>query len=152
MDRRELLSLVGAVALAGCDEPAAPAAPSQSGSAAPPPPEPFRFGTDLDAGVARATREKRPLILFFTAAWSVACKELEKSFTTPAVEHAAHGFVGVLVDVSDNENDVVVAKMRAYDVRNVPAVIVTDSSGREVHRGYAVEPPETWVERLREVG
>jgi thiol:disulfide interchange protein len=81
----------------------------------------------------------------------VACKEQMKVFETADFEKAAAGFVGVLVDVTDNEDEKVRAKMAAHKILGVPAVLLLDSTGQEMYRASSLEPLDKWVTRLAQV-
>jgi hypothetical protein len=122
--------------------------PSVGGAA--PPLEPFKFGADLDAGIALAAREKRPLLVFFSAEWNIPCKEQQKVFETADFRNAAGGFVGVLVDVTNDDAKAQKA-MLEHKVTGVPAVLVADSTGKVVHRVQTLEPLDKWLERLAQV-
>lgn len=149
--RRALLSLIG-LAASSCDEPGPPPeGQASASSSALPEPEPFEFGRDLEAGVALARREKRRLILFFSAEWNGACKAQQKVFATPEFKKAAAGFVGVLVDVTDQDEPKAKKAVIDYRPAGVLAVLLFDSTGSEVQRVDSFEPLDDWLERLARV-
>ena len=91
--------------------------------------------TDPIAARQRAQSESRPLMVDFTAAWCVACKELEKfTFSDPRVEKEAGRFVAVRVDATDDEDPKVVRAMSEFKVVGLPTVILYDSKGKEAAR------------------
>jgi thioredoxin:protein disulfide reductase len=83
----------------------------------------------------RALAESRPLIVDFTAAWCVACKEMEKhTFNDERVQREAGRFVAVRVDVTDDEDPRVKATTTEHAVRGLPTVILFRSDGAEAQR------------------
>lgn len=91
--------------------------------------------TDPVAARSRAQSESRPLMVDFTAAWCVACKELEKfTFSDPRVQKEAGRFVAVRVDATDDEDPKVVRAMSEFKVVGLPTVVLYDSDGREAAR------------------
>ena len=83
----------------------------------------------------RARAESRPLIVDFTAAWCVACKEMEKhTFADERVQREAGRFLAVRVDVTDDEDPRVKATTREHAVRGLPTVILFGSNGSEALR------------------
>lgn len=113
--------------------------------------EPFHFTSDLPAGLERASREKRPMLLFFSAEWNLACKELGKVFASPRFAEAASRFVGVRLDFTDDEKPEVKRLQDAYRTRGLPTVILLDENGKETHRFESYEPEETWLARLAQM-
>lgn len=80
----------------------------------------------------RAQREKRPLMVDFTADWCGACKELAKhTFSDPRVMEKTGGFVAVKVDATDDENPQVEQVKGKYKVVGLPTVVIFDSTGKE---------------------
>ncbi|MEY4547542.1 MAG: thiol:disulfide interchange protein DsbD [Pseudomonadota bacterium] len=83
----------------------------------------------------RALEESRPLLVDFTAAWCVACKEMEKhTFTDERVQQEAGRFIAVRVDVTDDEDPRVKATTQEHAVRGLPTVILFNSDGGEAVR------------------
>jgi thioredoxin:protein disulfide reductase len=101
---------------------------------------------------ARASAEKRPLLIDFTAAWCVACRDLSReTFADPLVVDEARRFVSVVVDVT-NEDDASVGEIaKRYRVVGLPTVLVIGSDGRERSRFTDFVPPGQFVQALRQV-
>lgn len=80
----------------------------------------------------RAQREKRPLMVDFTADWCGACKELAKhTFSDPRVMEKAGNFVAVKVDATNDEDPQVEQVKGKYKVVGLPTVVIYDSTGKE---------------------
>lgn len=83
----------------------------------------------------KAATEKRPLLIDFTAAWCVACKELDKlTFSDLRVMSEAERFVAIKVDATDDEEPAVVQAMKELGVVGLPTVVLMGSDGREAAR------------------
>lgn len=97
---------------------------------------PLEFGKDLEAALATAKAEGRPVIIDFGASWCGACKELEKhTFADADVKVKAARFVGVRFDASNEDDPKVKETMTKYNVTGLPAVILLDKeNGNEVKR------------------
>jgi thiol:disulfide interchange protein DsbD len=107
---------------------------------------------DVEAARARALRENRPLVVDFTAAWCVACQELEKlTFAEKSVGTEMGRFVAVKVDATHNDDPAVVATMERFRVRGLPTVLVFDSHGKELLRFTEFVPPERFLPAIRRV-
>jgi thioredoxin:protein disulfide reductase len=99
------------------------------------PPAEGQAGSLTERARKRAREEARPLIVDFTAAWCVACKEMEKlTFTDERVQREAGRFVAVRVDVTDDEDPRVKATTTEHAVRGLPTVILFRSDGAEAMR------------------
>jgi thioredoxin:protein disulfide reductase len=107
---------------------------------------------DVEAARAQALRESRPLLVDFTAAWCVACKELDKiTFAEKAVGSEMGRFVAVKVDATNDDDPSVVATMGKYRVRGLPTVLVFDSRGNEALRFTDFVPPERFLPAIQRV-
>jgi thiol:disulfide interchange protein DsbD len=100
----------------------------------------------------KALAEERPLLVDFTAAWCVACKEMEKyTFTDPGVQREAGRFVAVKVDATDVEDPLVKATMTQHLVRGLPMLILFKSDGAEAQRFTKLVEPAELIEALEQV-
>jgi len=107
---------------------------------------------DVETARARALRENRPLVIDFTAAWCVACKELDKiTFAEKAVGAEMGRFVAVKVDATHNDDPAIVDTMDRYRVRGLPTVLVFDSRGKESLRFTEFVPPDRFLPAIRRV-
>src|SRR6185295_18369112 len=98
-------------------------------------PPPGQAGSLTDDVRQRARSDARPLIVDFTAAWCVACKEMEKhTFADQRVQREAGRFLAVRVDVTDDEDPRVKATTKEHAVLGLPTVILFRSDGAEALR------------------
>ncbi len=103
----------------------------------------------LDAGMAEAEAQGRPMLLMFTADWCGPCQTLKKDvIQTPEVRAAIDaGFVPVVVDLTDqSSNNPGVAAVQRYGVRGIPMLVLTDARGRPLpgtiaYPDFAHSPP-----------
>ncbi len=106
----------------------------------------------LAAARDKARRETRPLLVDFTAAWCVACKEMDKiTFAAPEVAREAGRFVAVKVDATDDEDPGVQANMSELSVVGLPTVVVLDSSGQEAVRCTDFVEPGPFLDAISAV-
>ncbi len=106
----------------------------------------------ISAAQQRALREKRPLLVDFTASWCGACKELDKvTFSAPDVSAEASRFVAVKVDASNDEDPEVVTTLGRYRVKGLPTVLIFDSSGKEALRYNDFVSPSEFLDAIKRV-
>jgi thioredoxin:protein disulfide reductase len=97
--------------------------------------ERVRWQTDEAAAQREAQAMGKPMVVYFTAIWCVACKELEKeTWTDSRVQASLTRFVALSVDVTDDEAPTSVLLKAKYHVVGLPAVVIVDSSGKEIAR------------------
>lgn len=97
----------------------------------------------------RAAREKRPLMVDFTATWCGACKELAKhTFADPRVMERAGNFVAVKFDATDDEDPQVEQVKKKYNVVGLPTVVVYDSTGKERTRFTEFVPADKFLQAI----
>ncbi len=101
---------------------------------------------------AKAKREKRPLLVDFTATWCGACKQLDReTFSKPDVAQEAGRFVAVKVDATDDEDPQVTSAMETMKVVGLPTVLVYDSRGQEAVRCTDFVAAEPFLDAIRRV-
>lgn len=104
-----------------------PGAPAKPGA-----PKPVVWNTDESKARDAAAKEKKPMIIDFTAEWCAACKELEKNtFTTERFMKAAERFVALRIDGTDEDNPTFDKNSKAYGVQGLPAIVLLDSKGQQ---------------------
>jgi thiol:disulfide interchange protein DsbD len=105
-----------------------------------------------DAVKAQAVQEKRPLLVDFTAAWCLACKELEKkTFSEARVAQEAGRFIAVRVDLTNDDDPNVEATRQKFAVKGLPTVLVYDSRGNEALRYTDFVDADRFLEAIRHV-
>lgn len=90
---------------------------------------------DMDAALAAAIKENKPLMIDFMAEWCAPCKEMESStFSNPAVILKAKAFIPVRIDVDKQKQ--IAAKYkglpRAYGGIGIPNMLFLTSTGTEI--------------------
>ncbi|GAC1545523.1 MAG: hypothetical protein NVS3B10_09590 [Polyangiales bacterium] len=92
--------------------------------------KPVIWTTDQTEAKATASREKRPMVIDFTADWCAACKEMEKTtFVDPRFWRAASRFVALRVDGTDEDAPGFSDYAKRFEIRGLPAVVILDSKG-----------------------
>jgi thiol:disulfide interchange protein len=164
-------ALVILVLAPACASPATPATPTVEIVAPPPAPSALsrvqaqvlpsdHEGSRDDVGwgwsepeaVARARRERRPMVLDFTAEWCGACKELDRdTYSDAGVKAALQRFVRVKVDATNDEDAEVDAIKSRYRVIGLPTIVLLDSSGKEQGRFTEFVGPDQLVSVLSRI-
>ena len=119
-----------AAALGGCGagEPPVPPAPR------------IEWTADVQAGLARAKTEGRPVLLALVSGASPGCRELESGpFASLPVIEAARPFVTVRVNVDADKSSA-----RAFRAAVIPDVRFLDPDGRELGRLRNRRAGEPW--------
>ena len=108
---------------------------SRLASATPTPaPTPMLWATYSPSAVVSAAGAGKPIIIDFTAAWCVNCKEIEHDvFDNPAVSPTlAQGFVTLRADLTDFNSPASVAVEKQYGFGSLPTIVILDPSGKEI--------------------
>jgi len=93
--------------------------------------EPVRSLAELEAKVAEASAEGKPVMLDFYADWCVSCKEMERfTFSDRAVKARLEGFKLLKADVTGNtpEDKVLLARFKLF---GPPGILFFDKQGKE---------------------
>jgi thioredoxin:protein disulfide reductase len=111
--------------------------------------ESVRWQTDEAAARREAQTTGKPMVVYFTASWCTACKELEKeTWTDSRVQASLTRFVALSVDVTNDEEPTGVLLKTNYHVVGLPAVVIVDSSGKEIARMNEFRAPSGMVKLL----
>jgi thiol:disulfide interchange protein DsbD len=114
-------------------------------------PSALEWRNDLEAGLAEAKADGKPVMIDFTAEWCAACHEIEKvTFNDARVSKVLAGFVIIQLDMTEN-TDEDEAIMQRYGVTGLPAVIVFDAKGKEVGRINKFKKPVEFMKILEKV-
>ena len=108
---------------------------SRLASATPTPaPTPMLWATYSPSAVVSAAGAGKPIIIDFTAAWCVNCKEIEHDvFDNPTVSPTlAQGFVTLRADLTDFNSPASVAVEKQYGFGSLPTIVVLGPSGKEI--------------------
>jgi thioredoxin:protein disulfide reductase len=101
----------------------------------------------------QAAKDKRPVMIDFTAAWCTVCKDLdERTFTDVKVVRGSCTFVSLRADMTrkSKETD---ALVKQYGVKGLPTILFIDSQGREVRdkRVIGFVTPSEFLNRMNAV-
>ncbi len=101
--------------------------------------------------LADAKARHRPVLLDFSAAWCIPCREMDHStFVDAAVIREAERFVRLRADLTTQDHKVE-ATINRFNVRGVPTTVLIDSSGRIRQQTVGYIGPEKMLESLRHV-
>ena len=107
----------------------------------------------VDAALARARTEHRPVMIDFFAEWCAACKELDReTYVAPVVVAEAQRFVRIKVD-GTNALDPLDALYQRFGINGLPTVAFVSSEGKVLDdpRVTGFLGPEKFTETLRRV-
>jgi thioredoxin:protein disulfide reductase len=102
------------------------------------PPAQLDFDPYNGAVLERARAENKPVVIDFSAAWCVPCREMARTtFRDPAVIVAASHFVRLKADMTDRNSRNTRLALQ-YAIRGVPTTVFIDKHGRILRRevGY----------------
>ena len=104
--------------------------------------------TDVSTAVADGAREKKPVLLYFTASWCEPCQRMKGATWSDArVESALKSYVPVKVDIDREQTTA-----QAYQVDAVPTFVVLDGDGKTVKRATGLMPADeflAWIDAGR---
>lgn len=113
--------------------------------AAPRADKPLAFGRDLAAGLERAKKESKRVLVDFETSWCGPCKTMDQLvYTSKAVVDAAEGTLAVKVD-GDEKRELV----KQYGVSAYPTLILLDAQGKELRRAVGYRSVSEVVELLK---
>lgn len=109
--------------------------------------------TDLEAGLARARAENKPVIIDTWATWCANCRVLEKkTFSNPEVGAEAERFVPIKVQLETSNSPQTLAFKAKFGLKtySLPTTLLLDSQGKvsKIITGV-IEPEDLIVEMQR---
>lgn len=113
-----------------------------------------RNAVELDAAVAEAARQQRPVMLDFYADWCVSCKEMEHfTFTDPQVRERLAGVVLLQADVTAN-SDTDRELLRRFGLFGPPGILFYGTNGQLIQgvRVIGFQKAEAFLKSLQAAG
>lgn len=112
------------------------------------------WGTDLDAELARAESENKPVLIDTWATWCINCRVLDKkTFHNPDVAEEARRFVSIKVQLENANSQITKDFMEQFGLRHfsLPTTLLLDPDGgvRKVMQGFV--GPEQMIEEMQKV-
>lgn len=111
---------------------------------------PIKGLSNLEAALASAKSQNKPVILDFYADWCVSCKEMEAfTFTDPQVAKLMNQAVLLQADVTAND-DADKALLKKYGIYGPPAIMIYNTNGVEQRNARVVGfvPAEKFARHL----
>lgn len=106
--------------------------------------------SELDALIAKAKKESKPILLDFYADWCVTCKEMELlTFGNAKVAKALGVYQLIQIDVTKNTPEQI-AVLKRYGLLGPPAILFLDEDGHDLtaKRVVGFMKPERFLDRL----
>jgi len=108
--------------------------------------------TDLEAGLARAARENKPVLIDTLATWCANCRVLDKkTFHKPEVAAEAEYFVPIKVQLENTGTPETQAFMKQFGMTrySLPTTLLLAPDGSVRRILYGVVGPEVMIEEMR---
>lgn len=117
-------------------------------------PQGIQWIDNIDVGLELSSKQGKPTIVHFIADWCIPCVQFEKNvFGEEAVAKAVEGrFTTIRLDVTHG-TDADAAVQKRFKAETLPALLILDAAGKEIHRFQAITMPtvEEFVKRLSSV-
>ena len=108
-----------------------------------------------DQLLSEAVKSRKPVIIYFSAAWCAPCRELDEVtfHNRDVVKQAAQDFVMIKVDLTRRGNPDTERLLEKFEVKGVPTVVFLDRRGQERRDLRLVDylPPDQFLIRIAEV-
>lgn len=98
-----------------------------------PSPDPTPWGSDAAAAFARASKEKKPVLAFFTARWCGACKALQYAALPSSEVQRLIGerYIPLKVDLTSGEPNELAER---YEIKAFPTLVLISPDGNVIDR------------------
>ncbi|MBK7092163.1 MAG: thioredoxin family protein [bacterium] len=112
------------------------------------------WSTDMEAALAQAKSEGKPVLIDTWATWCVNCKILEKkTFGNQAVADEAQRFVALKVQLENSDTPITKDFMARFGLKHysLPTTLLLDSSGNVKRILQGVVEPDDMIAEMRKV-
>lgn len=134
--------------------PASEWLPVSSGTGSPSEKTLIPWETDLEAGLARAQAEGKPVLIDTWATWCVNCRVLEKkTFSKASVAAEAERFIPLKIQLEKSDSPMTREFMTRFGWKSysLPTTLILDSSGMTRFTLRGVIGPDELIAKMREV-
>jgi len=110
--------------------------------------------TDLEAGLARAKAEGKPVLIDTWATWCINCRVLEKkTFGNPDVAQEAKRFVPIKVQLETADSPITLDFKQRFGLRqySLPTTLLLDSEGSVQRMLQGVVGPDDMIAEMRKL-
>jgi thiol:disulfide interchange protein DsbD len=112
------------------------------------------WGDDLEAGLARAKSESKPVLIDTWATWCINCRVLDKkTFKNPDVAEEAARFVSLKVQLEEANSQITKDFMERFGLKHfslpTTLLLAPDGGVRKVMQGFV--GPEDMIEEMKKV-
>jgi thiol:disulfide interchange protein DsbD len=117
-------------------------------------PDLIDWETDLQAGLERAAREGKPILVDTWATWCVNCRVLDsKTFHNPVVADEAKRFVAIKVQLETAGSEITKDFTGRFGLKqfSLPTTLLLDAKGNVIHTMTGVVEPEEMLAEMRKV-
>jgi len=109
---------------------------------------------DLEAGLARAATENKPVLIDTWATWCANCRVLDKkTFGNPDVAEELKRFVPIKVQLENSNSDIAKEFLSRFSIKqfSLPTTLILNSNGEVRHIMQGVVKPDEMIAQLRKV-
>lgn len=108
-----------------------------------------KFVTSYKEAVKSAAKEKKPVVMVFSAVWCGPCQMMKKNtYPSDAVKKHHDKFVWAYLDADQEENRELLEK---YKVSGIPHVEFVTADGKSLGKQVGYVPPDTFAEKLEAI-